>query len=238
MELKSYIDKLRESDLTQEERLQIVYEDVRDYIQFDFLPEIDDISPEEVFRLRKGQCNNKTVLIHKILTELGFDVTVYFSTIDKNIHRGFFPSLLFFFTPKYIGHSWIVVKLDKREITLDGYINDLELFNSAIELNRRLGWKTGHSVAIGECGTSAEFSLHSENFVQMEAIEKEMARTKAPRNWLQSQENPNQVNLIKRLLYRLFLPIIRKRVQRVRLRNHPSFSNTTSKASTPVSQKR
>ena len=216
MELNSFVENVRKMKTSDTEKLKFVYEFVRDEILFDFLPEIDDISAEEIYKRRRGQCNNKSILFFEILKRLEYKVVVHFSTIDKNIHRGFFPAPLLFFTPNEIGHSWIEVELNDKKIILDGFINDTSLFNGSLKVNKSKGWDIGHSVALGSCGASADFSLTNNSYVQMEGVIRDLGTTTDPISWLSSSKNPNKVSVLKRLLYRLFLPLIRMRVERVR----------------------
>lgn len=216
MELEQFITQIKNLNLNSEEKLQFVYEYIRDQILFDFLPEIDDLSAQEVFRRGRGQCNNKTILFYKILKDLGFEAKVHFSTIDKRIHQGLFPAPLLFITPNEIGHSWIDVNINGKTIQLDGYINDLNLFNGAMKTNMKKKWDIGHSVALGSCGASLAFSLNGDNFVQMEGVKRDLGTTKDPRAWLNGRDNPNKVNLLKKIIYRIFLPVIRRRVEKVR----------------------
>jgi len=217
MNLKLFIEAVKNMKKSRTETLQYVYEFVRDEILFDFLPEIDDISPEEVFQLRRGQCNNKSILFFEILKRLEFDAVVHFSTIDKRIHRGFFPTFLLFFVPNQIGHSWIEVMVDGKMVILDGFINDQRLFQGSVIRNQQKNWDIGHSVASWTCGASSEFSLENDSYVQMEGVIEDLGTTINPRHWLNSEQNPNRVNFLKKLMYRLFLPTIRKRVQQTRL---------------------
>ena len=216
MELNTFIQNAIKMTNNEKELIKYYFEFVRDQVLFDFLPEIDDIGAEEVFKRRRGQCNNKTVLLFELLTRSDIKAKVNFSTIKKSIHRGLFPSVMYLATPKEIGHSWIEVLVDDMWIKLDGYINDKELFYSALNLNKSKGWKIGHSVAIGDCGASLEFSLKNDKFVQMDGVISDLGLTTRPLEFLRSSNNPNKVNFIKKLMYKLFLPLIRSNVERVR----------------------
>jgi hypothetical protein len=198
------------------ECVEYLFNYVRDEIIFDFLSNVDDVTPWDVFKLGRGQCNNKTVLFYYMLNYLGFNVRAHFSTIDKNIHRGFFPRFLLLIAPAEIGHSWIDLEISGRWIRLDAYINDKELFIGASKANKLKGWKVGHSVAESDCGASAEFSIDNNKFVQMEAVKIDLGATKDPLSFVRSRENPNNVNNLKKIMYKLFLPIIQKRVRKIR----------------------
>jgi hypothetical protein len=216
MNLNLFIEQVKKLNMNEEQTLQYIYEYIRDQILFDFLPEIDDISAAEIFERRSGQCNNKTILFFEIIKELGYEARVHFSTIDKNIHRGLFPAPLFWLVPREIGHSWIDVKINGKLVKLDGYINDNTLFAGALRVNAAKNWDIGHSVAGSSCGASSAFSLKGDNFVQMDGVKKDLGSTTQPLEWLKSKENPNRVNFLKKMLYRLFLPLIRRRVRKVR----------------------
>ena len=215
-ELTRFLIKTQKKNLSEIELIEYLYLYVRDEIKFDFLPEMDDLSADEVFKRKLGQCNNKTVLLFNMLKFFKLKVGAHFSTIDREIHRGFFPAWLLVFTPKEIGHSWIEVEVNGKAVILDGYINDQELYRGARIVNRYKEWETGHSVAEGECGSSSEFSLEGNNFVQMSAVKKDLGVTTQPLEYLRSSKNPNQVNLIKKFFYRLALSGMRRRVLKVR----------------------
>lgn len=214
--LELFLEDLKKKNLEGVVLVEYLYGFVRDDIKFDFLPDIDDVTAAEVFDARAGQCNNKTILFLEMLKYFNFNVKAHFSTIDKNIQRGFFPSIMLWLAPKEIGHSWIEVELDGKWIMLDGYINDQNLFKGAMIINKNKKWKTGHSVAVGDCGASTDFSLNNDKFVQMEAVKTDFGLTTDALSFVRSDKNPNNVNFIKKIMYKLMLPLIRKRVVKVR----------------------
>ncbi len=214
--LSQFLKNVEKQNLNQEELIKYLYNFVRDDILFDFLPGIDDVSAEEIFRLKAGQCNNKTLLFFEMLKYFKIKARVHYSTIKKEIHRGLFPPLMFLIAPKEVGHSWIEVELNSKWITLDGYINDNKLFNSAVKIIAEKGWDIGYSVAQGSCGASSDFSLLGDNFVQMEGVLEDLGTTTEPLKYLRSKENPNNVNVLKKFLYRLQINILRRNVKKAR----------------------
>lgn len=214
--LEIFLNKLALEKLDEIQKIEYLYNYVRDQILFDFHPEVDDLDASDVFELGSGQCNNKTVLFYEMLTYLKIEARVHFSTIDKNIHRGLFPRLLLAIAPAEIGHSWVDVKVNGAWVQLDGFINDSELYKGAQIVNQQNGWKIGNSVAEGKCGSSIDFSLKEANFVQMEGIMTDLGTTKNPLAYLRSDKNPNIIHPFKLFVYKLALPFIRQRVVKVR----------------------
>lgn len=215
-ELIKFLNEARTKHQRNEDLVKYLFLYVRDSIKFDFLIEMDNLNADEVFKLKLGQCNNKTVLLFEMLNYFNFNVFAHFSTIQREIHRGFFPWWLLFFTPKEIGHSWIEVEINGKMVVMDGYINDQYLYEGSVLVNKTKGWSVGHSVAEGECGSSTDFSLEGSQFVQMGAVRQDLGLSKEPLVYLQSSKNPNQVNFIKRFFYKLALKGMRKRVRKVR----------------------
>lgn len=214
--LENFLIELKNKNLDELELVEFLYSYVRDEVKFDFLSGIDDVTSGEVFEKGSGQCNNKTLLLFEMLRYFNFNVLAHFSTIDKNIHRGFFPNWMFWIVPEEIGHSWIDVEIKGKWVKLDGYINDQELFKGAMIINKSRNWKVGHSVADGACGASSDFSLDNDKFVQMEAVKVDFGSTRDALTYMRSSKNPNNVNFLKKFVYRLLLPIIRGRVRKVR----------------------
>jgi len=212
----NFLKTVEEKNLKEIELIEFLYSYVRDEIKFDFLPEVDDITAGEVFERGRGQCNNKTVLLYEMLKHFKFDARVHFSSIDKNIHRGFFPRLMLMIAPMELGHSWIDVYIDGKKIQLDGYINDKELFKGAQIINQQKKWSIGHSVAESSCGASLDFSIDNDNFVQMDGVKTDFGTTLDPLTYLRSRQNPNKINIFKKMVYRLMLGVIQSRVKRVR----------------------
>lgn len=215
-ELELFLNQLKDKKMEEIHLVEYLYGYIRDDIKFDFLAGIDNVTAGEVFKMGRGQCNNKTVLFLEMLKFFNINAKAHFSTIDKNIQRGFFPSWLLWVAPVEIGHSWIDVELNGKWIQLDGYINDQELFKGALIINKRNNWETGHSVADGGCGASTDFSLDNDKFVQMEAVKSDLGSTTDAITYVRSSKNPNNVKFLKRMIYLLLLPIIQRRVLRVR----------------------
>lgn len=215
-ELDTYLNALKDKQLGEIETIKTLYYFVRDDIKFGFLNSIDNCTAGETFELRMGQCNNKTILFFEMLRYFNFNVKAHFSTIDKNIQKGFFPSFMLWIVPEEIGHSWIDIEVNGKWIQLDGYINDNQLFMNAVKLLKRKKLETGYSVAEGGCGASSEFSIDNDNFVQMEAVKVDYGSTRDPLTYLRSNYNPNNINFIKKIVYKLTLPVINARVRRLR----------------------
>jgi transglutaminase-like putative cysteine protease len=200
---------------TTAEQVKAIFYYVRDEILFGFHPEVDALSASEVVAQGRGQCNNKSIVFMALCEALDIPAKLYFSDIDRAIHRGFIPAWAYPLFPKNISHSWVEVYIDGRWYRIDGYINDLRLFYAGRDALLEQGWTTGFSVA-NPHEANVDFSLEQENYVQMEAVTKTHGEFKNPADYFSSTLYQNRPRGFKRLIAGYVLRVMERRVRSLR----------------------
>ena len=198
------------------ERLERIFLFVRDEIAFGFPPHGDLSSAEETLRLGYGQCNTKGALFLALCRAAGIDAAIHFSSIDKNIQRGLFPRWALRLLPAQLSHSWIDVKLDGEWRRLDSYINDSTYYENAKCILADRGWEAGYSVSCAKGSSSIDFSLDTENFVQMGSVVSDIGRYKNPEDFYETSSYTNRPGRFKQILYLALLPAINRRIHKIR----------------------
>jgi transglutaminase-like putative cysteine protease len=203
------------------DKLERIFLFVRDRILFGFPPEGDFVKASETIKRGYGQCNTKGILFLSLCKAAGIPARIHYSRISKNIQRGFFTGIIYWLMPDEISHSWLEVEIDGKWHPVDTYINDLRLHREAVrELQRRV-WETGFSVSRADGEPSADLVLDEAHYSQMAAVIGDHGIWDEPAQYLNGSEYLNRVGPIRQWLYRLFLPMINRRVRRLRESEHP-----------------
>lgn len=206
------------------EKVASIFKFVRDDILFGFPPEGDFVKASETITRGYGQCNTKGTLFLALCKSIDIPTRIHFSRISKEIQHGFFTGLFYKLMPNNLTHSWVEVEIDGQWYPLDSYINDLKLHHaSARELNRR-GWQTGFSISCKAGPPSAEFVLDDQHYAQMAVVVGDQGTWDEPAEFYNGSDYLNRQGFIKRLLYRLYLPIANRRIQKLRESVHHSIS--------------
>lgn len=201
---------------TVEDKLEAVFNYVKNQIEFAFLPEADYIRASEVIQRGAGQCNNKSILFHALCKVLDIPSRLHFSSITKEIHRGLFKGLLFLLAPKEFSHSWIEVYYRGAWVPIDSFINDEPFYKGGKKILKEKGLKTGYSVSCAGGSSSSDFSLEGRGFVQMAAVGEDHGVYDNPGDYFFSGKHNNRVNPLKRWIYRLHVPFINRRIRKIR----------------------
>ena len=205
---------------TDREKLERIFVFVRDGIKFGFPPEGDFVAASATIERNYGQCNTKGIAFLALCQAAGLGARLHFSRISKEIQRGFFTGLFYRLMPAEISHSWMEIELDGNWHRIDTYINDLALHDAAVRELDRKGWITGYSVSRADGEPGAELCLGEDRFSQMGAVIGDHGIWTRPSEFLDSAEYLNRPSALKTWLYRLYLPIVNRRVRL--LRSHPS----------------
>lgn len=189
---------------------------VRDDIVFGFPPEGDFVTASQTIQRSYGQCNTKGTLMLALCQAVGIPARLHFSRISKEIQHGFFMGLFYALMPKEITHSWLEVELAGKWVLVDTYINDLELHNAAVRKLNSVGWDTGFSVSRVVDEPSAELSLNNNRYSQMGAVVGDDGTWDEPAEFYNQPGYLNRPSVIKQLLYRLYLPVVNRRIRLLR----------------------
>lgn len=192
-----------------------IFHYVRDDILFGFHPEVDALSASDIIERGSGQCNNKSIVFMALCRALDIPAKLYFSDIDRSIHRGFIPEWAYNIFPKNISHSWVDVQIDGKWHRIDGYINDISLFLAGREALIQHGWQTGFSVS-DPTQTSADFSLEQENYVQMATVTRTHGVYDDPADYFRSSLYQNHPGGFKQLIAGYIMRQMNHRVEQLR----------------------
>jgi hypothetical protein len=152
------------------EKLERIFNYVRDEIKFGFPPTWDEVKASETVYYGLGYCNTKATLFVALCTAAGIPARQHFGLIDIQIMHGIMPSIVFPFMPKLGGHSWTEVQLDGEWKPVDSYINDKLLYERAIKRLKQSGHSYGYSVSYMDGKSSCEFNFGEKGFVHMGAV--------------------------------------------------------------------
>lgn len=199
-------------------KIQRIFNFVRDDIKFGFPPEADWTPASKTLEIKLGQCNTKGTLFLALCKAAGIPARIHFSLIKREIQRGIFPEFLYLLLPKKLSHSWIEVEIDGKWIRIDGYIDDMVFFRGAQNKLSQAKWDTGFSIA-GHDEASPELSLEKEKFEQMCAVIEDHGVWDDPVSYYRSDLYQNKPNTLKKILYRMFLPLVNARIEKIRRYN-------------------
>jgi len=155
------------------DKLESIFQFVRDEIKFGFTPKWDAVKASEVLTYGVGYCNTKATLFVALCRAAGISARVHCALIDIDIMRGVFPSVAFPFLPKVGGHSWSEVQIEGKWQPIDSYINDKAFYEGArrrLEASER---PFAYSVSFVDGKSSCEFNFGEEGFVHMGAVVKD-----------------------------------------------------------------
>ena len=198
------------------EKLARIFHFVRDEIVFGFPPEGDFVKASQTIERGYGQCNTKGTLILALCQVAGIPARLHYSRISKEIQHGFFLGLFYALMPREVTHAWLEVEIDRRWIPVDTYINDLTLHNAAVRKLKHTGWDTGFSVSCVAGEPSAELDLSNTQFSQMGAVVGDDGTWDEPAGFFNRPDYLNRPGVIKQGLYRLYLPLVNRRVRQLR----------------------
>jgi len=201
---------------TNREALQKLFHFVRDDIKFAFPPEGDFVKASQTIERGYGQCNTKSILFLALCRASSIPARIHYSTISKEIQHGFFSGLAYWLMPANLTHSWVEVSVDGQWHSVDTYINDLQLHNAAVGEIEKRGWQTGFSVSRANGEPSAELSFEQEQYSQMGAVSDDHGLWDEPAEFLYGPRYLNKTGPVRRVLYRLILPLVNRRVRQLR----------------------
>ncbi len=200
------------------EKLDRIFRYVRDDILFGFPPEGDFVKASETIERGYGQCNTKGILFLALCKAANIPARIHYSRISKEIQRGFFTGIAYLLMPDEISHSWLEVEISGQWHPVDSYINDLPLHRAAVHELHRRKWETGFSVSRAGGEPSAELVLDEAHYAQMGAVTGDDGIWDEPAAYLNGPDNLNRVGPVRQWMYRLLLPLINRRVRRLRER--------------------
>ena len=216
--VKNTAEALTEKEHTIRRKVERLFNFVRDEIKFGFPPELDYISASDIIKKKKGQCNNKGVLLFSLCKAINIPVRMHFSLIKKEILRGLFTGLAYKLIPDKLSHCWVEIFIEGKWRSVDSYINDQTYYLSAKKELKKRNWDTGFSVACSSGESSSSFNIDEEKFVQMDAVVEDQGNYEDPSDYFFSENYNNRESAIKTFIILNFIfPSVNRKVQELRL---------------------
>ena len=213
---KETANRLTQGAKTAREKLERLFQCVRDNIAFGFPAKGDLVPASETIQTGIGQCNTKAALLLALCQASDIPARIHFSLIRKDIQRGFFTGIAFWLMPREISHSWVEVEIEWTWRRIDSFINDMPLHKAAEHELAQRRWNVGFSLALTDGHASADFNIDKEAFEQMAAVTSDHGVWDDPRDYHASPLYRNRPGLLRMLAYRLMIGGVNARVERLR----------------------
>ena len=152
------------------DRVQGLFEFVRDEIQFGFPPTWDAVRASETLASKIGYCNTKATLFLALSRALNIPARIHTGLIDIEIMRGIFPAFVFPILPGAGGHTWMEFDVGGEWKRIDSYINDRPFYEAASRRLQESGKKTAFSISRAKGPSSCEFNFGDKGYVHMGAV--------------------------------------------------------------------
>ncbi|MGB4118128.1 MAG: transglutaminase-like domain-containing protein [Polaromonas sp.] len=225
-EIQALIKKKEWMTLSQYQRIEQIYDFVRDDIQFGY-NEDDTLPASQVLADGIGQCNTKATLFMALLRASGITCRFHGFTIDKSLQKGVVTGLAYALAPRSIIHSWVEVQFEGRWINLEGFILDADYLRSLQNMFPTATVFCGFGAGTLNLQSPSVQWQGTDTYIQKEGINKDLGVFASP-DVFYSQHGANLSGL-KRWLYRHFVRHwMNKKVQKIRNGglNSPSVSVT------------
>jgi hypothetical protein len=134
-EIQNLVQSRKWQQLPMEQKVQAVYNFVRDEILFGYNT-ADDIPATQVLQDGFGQCNTKATLLMALLRAVGVPNRIHGFTIDKALQKGAITGVWYKLSPKNIIHSWVEVWVNNQWFFLEGVIIDKSYLQQLQRLNK------------------------------------------------------------------------------------------------------
>ncbi|HCA21122.1 MAG TPA: hypothetical protein DEO87_01955 [Lachnospiraceae bacterium] len=186
------------------ERIQAIYDFVRDEIRFGY--NIDDcIKASKVLKDGYGQCNTKGTLFMALLRACNIPCRVHGFTIDKKLQKGAMTGFVYKQAPNDIFHSWVEVYLEGTWYELEGFILDKKYIEKLqAKIKARDGFCSGPFCAFGVgvkdiARPLIDFNRNS-TYIQSEGINNDFGLYDSPDEMF--REHQQKLSPVKRFAFR------------------------------------
>lgn len=213
--IKELVEKQNWSSLNDLQKVQEIYNFVRNNIKFGYNVS-DEISASEVLADGYGQCNTKSSLLMALLRSVGIPNRIHGFTIDKSLQKGAITGFWYRLAPKNILHSWVEVYLDDQWYFLEGVIlDDLYLKSLQDKFKEKGSTFCGYGVYTSDfLNPQIEFDKNH-TFIQEKGINQDFGIFDNPD--LFYNRHQQKISFIKKFLYaKIVRHIMNRNVEMIR----------------------
>ncbi len=198
--IENLIERRGWRSLEEFERIQAIYNYVRDEILFGYNTD-DGIPASKVLADGYGQCNTKGTLFMALLRSCGIPCRVHGFTIDKRLQKGAMTGLVYALAPKNVFHSWVEVYLDGVWYELEAFILDKPYLEKLQTANKDCTSAfCGYGVAVRDLQHSVIDFNHNNTYIQSEGINQDFGIYDSPDELL--REHHQEMSRLKAFVYR------------------------------------
>jgi hypothetical protein len=208
---------LTESKHTEIEKIESIFNFVRDEIPFGFPPTWDALKASETIRYGMGYCTPKATLFHALCKAAEIPSRIHAGLINIDVMRGILPAFAFWFLPVAGCHVWVEIQLNNQWVSIDSYINDEIFYRHALIRLHASGNMNGYSISEEKGASSCEFNCGEKGYVQMGAVVVDHGVWNDFSDYMNSGKYL-QMNTFQSLSYRYILRrMANKKVQKIRM---------------------
>ena len=220
--IKTLIAQRKWKELPEFERIQAIYNYVRDEILFGYNVD-DSISASKVLADGFGQCNTKGTLFMALLRGCGIPCRVHGFTIDKKLQKGAMTGFVYHSAPPNIFHSWVEVFLEGHWYELEGFILDKAYLNKLQAANSNCaGAFCGYGVAVKDFQHPIIDFERNDTYIQSEGITQDFGIYDCPDDLL--REHHQTMPPLKAFAYRhLGRHLMNRNVRKLRTRSEQAM---------------
>ncbi|WOE30846.1 MULTISPECIES: transglutaminase-like domain-containing protein [unclassified Acinetobacter] len=201
--IQELIQQKQWQQLNDQQKIQMIYNFVRDDIQFGYNCR-DDIPASQVLQDGYGQCNTKATLLMALLRAVHIPTRLHGFTIDKALQKGAIDGLWYQLSPANILHSWVEVYIQGQWFNLEGVILDRPYLQRLQSINKEVK------------NTFCGYGVYTENFqnppidwnlnhtyIQDKGINQDFGLFDSPD--LFYQQHQQQLGYFKRLVFKYII---------------------------------
>ncbi|PHM69912.1 transglutaminase family protein [Xenorhabdus sp. KJ12.1] len=176
-------------NLTQPERIKVIYHFVKDDITFGF-NEDDSLTASKILQVGYGQCNTKSILFMALLRALGLPCRLHGFTIDKSLQYGIMQGEIYEMAPQEIYHTWVEVYINEQWLNFEGIILDKGYLTSLQKkYATHKGKFVGYGVAIDDLANAPiEWYGDNSTYIQHAGIVQDLGLFDSPDDFFSKYE--------------------------------------------------
>jgi hypothetical protein len=213
--ITNLVARLMHDRATTLEKVQAIFNYVRDEIKLGFLTQWDDVKASEIVYYGMGQCSNKATLFVALCLAAGIPARIHAALIDPQVMHAILPGFAFPIMPRLVSHAYSEVQLNGEWKPVDSYILDKPLYEKAITRLQASGRQLGYGIALLEGKSSCEFNFGELGFVQMGGVREDHGVWEDASQY-HATDKYVRFNTIQKMGFPVLVPMANRNVTRIR----------------------